>query len=74
MAENSNSPAISPVKIILAGSAIGLGAIVLFGLIWYTLGQTTVPTAVRLVAAICVPPAIMSVITLWLYFTRGRQI
>ncbi|MEM6281862.1 MAG: hypothetical protein AAF787_06690 [Chloroflexota bacterium] len=74
MAEDTNSPEFSPIRIIVIGSAIGMGAIALFGLLWVGLGQIDVSTTVRLVTAICVPPAIMTVITIWLYLTRGRQI
>ncbi len=56
--------------IIAAGIGIALGSIILFGAIWLGLGQLGVGNAVRLVFAVCTPPGIMTVVLLWLYFTR----
>jgi lipopolysaccharide export LptBFGC system permease protein LptF len=57
-------------KIVGAGVGIALGSIFLFGAIWLGLGQLGVADAVRLVLAVCTPPGIMTVVVLWLYFTR----
>lgn len=58
-------------RIILAGTGIALAAIIVFGLVWFGLGQADVEPLARLSAAVCLPPAILTVVTIGVYLVRA---
>lgn len=73
MSENQNPLQTQPIgKIVMAGIGIAITSILLFGLIWFGLGQADIAQLPRLAAAVCVPPGIMTLITIGLYFQRGK--
>ena len=75
MTEKTPSTTLAPTgKIITAGIGVALGSIFLFGVIWLGLGQLGVGDAVRLILAICIPPALMTVGILWLYVTHRPDV
>ncbi len=73
MSEQSSPTNNLPVsRMILAGTGIALAAIAVFGLVWFGLGQANVEPLLRLSAAVCVPPAILTVVTLGVYLARAN--
>jgi hypothetical protein len=55
---------------IAAGAGIAITAILLFGGLWLGLGLLGASDAARLVAAVCAPPAILTVVVLAIYLKR----
>lgn len=69
--DNQPSTSLPLGKLIFYGVGIATTSILLFGLIWIGLGQLNVNQASRLIAAVCVPPLILTFITLALYFRHN---
>jgi lipopolysaccharide export LptBFGC system permease protein LptF len=57
-------------KMVISGAAIAIASIVLFGLLWVGLGRMGVSQATRLSAAVCAPPAVLTIVVLWVYLSR----
>lgn len=57
----------------MAGTGLAVAAILLFMAVWFGLGSANVPNALRLVVAICIPPALLMIASIGLYFMRKQD-
>ncbi|MFZ4816836.1 MAG: hypothetical protein ACOYL5_20035 [Phototrophicaceae bacterium] len=62
---------LSASQIISYGTAIAIGAITLFGLLWWGLGALGLDQLPRLAFAVCLPPLVMTVALFALYLRRA---
>lgn len=73
MVEQTNNQTLPIKKIVLFGVTLAVGSIVTFGVLWVSLGWLGVANLPRLVVAVCTPPGLMTIASVWLYLKRGQH-
>ncbi len=72
MAEQPQSSDFPVGRVVASGTLIAVGALIIFGLLWFGLGAINAAPLARLAVSICVPPALMAIAIIVIYLTRGQ--
>lgn len=61
-------------RLVIIGTSIGIGAILLFGGLWLGLGRLGVEPLIRLAVSVCVPPAAMTIAAVLLFWRQQEKL